>query len=774
DNYGYWVETDGYGTFWASEGDISSDLNPELLKEQKDLDDACAAFEDKARTFAQSKTFQRAKGGARGFYPFGKGKGKKGKPKGNFGKGKGYGGWKGSSSSTSTSTTMGKPSNVLVTESALAVNGYTGCFICGDRNHGFRQCPNRASGSGQSSGKGKNVFWNTTVPSAMNGRIYMITEHEEQKVFVGGTDMMMDDPERPGGVVRETAGFGVLDIGATETVGSLEAIEKLCQLRGPHHAKEIKVIPHGQKSFRFGNNQVQRSESYILVPQQIGQQWLQLGIFTLDVGQIPILIGVKTLTKLGAILDVAAHLRANPMATEKNYGKSKGKGKKKMTIVVPPEEKYDSARMQGPDPRDERCVGAPCFGAHIPARPGPGSISGANKFAIWGCCQCGIRLSYTPAFGAHGLTRKAGPVSKDVETALAKEDPEKLKGTVKLKDAEQSLLNQLMKIKERKANLVKQAESSEKHNLEKPKKERMARGQSSSEPSPNVPPETREYIVFSSDPEGGSRGNGRAREEDSGEEGAGPDVSYAGPQSPEGGGDGGGPGVSGALGVMEDEEETSVDFEDVDETPDANYHDVMVNMTEEGKKMVNEQYSHYLSAINEAWSMMGIGENKGGMKVMELCCEENSGLGQAVEAVGGTINRCGLFNNCDIMKRAGYAKVEQLIEKERPDILWLSLPCGATSTIQALNRLTPESGAKSDKKIALARRRATRGISLVEKQIELGGEVLQEWPKENWGWGFASIRHFWKRRHRERRYFEAQVDGCAYGLVMEGEIIKKP
>ena len=43
----------------------------------------------------------------------------------------------------------------------------------------------------------------------------------------------------------------------------------------------------------------------------------------------------------------------------------------------------------------------------------------------------------------------------------------------------------------------------------------------------------------------------------------------------------------------------------------------------------------------------------------------------------------------------------------------------------------------------------------MEKQIELGGEVLQEWPKESWGWGFASIRNVWKQRHRERRYFEA-------------------
>ena len=106
--------------------------------------------------------------------------------------------------------------------------------------------------------------------------------------------------------------------------------------------------------------------------------------------------------------------------------------------------------------------------------------------------------------------------------------------------------------------------------------------------------------------------------------------------------------------MMENEEETSVDFEDVDEPPDTNYHDVMVNMTEEDKQMVNEQYSHYLDAIKEAWSMMGIGENKGGVKVMELCCEENSGLGQAVESVGGTIIRCGLFN-CDIMKKAGGA-----------------------------------------------------------------------------------------------------------------------
>ena len=91
------------------------------------------------------------------------------------------------------------------------------------------------------------------------------------------------------------------------------------------------------------------------------------------------------------------------------------------------------------------------------SRPGPGAASAES-----GC------RTLQPS--EHGLTRKAGPLSKDVETALAKEDPEKLKGTVKLKDArvglngaEQSLPNQLAKIKEKKANLVKQAENSEKN-----------------------------------------------------------------------------------------------------------------------------------------------------------------------------------------------------------------------------------------------------------------------------------------------------------------------
>ena len=76
DNYGQWFETDGFGNYWTSEMDDG------LTTEQaKELDEAYSAYETKARTFQQSRQYQRAKGQSRGFYPINKGKKGKGKAK---------------------------------------------------------------------------------------------------------------------------------------------------------------------------------------------------------------------------------------------------------------------------------------------------------------------------------------------------------------------------------------------------------------------------------------------------------------------------------------------------------------------------------------------------------------------------------------------------------------------------------------------------------------------------------------------------------------------
>ena len=49
---------------------------------------------------------------------------------------------------------------------------------------------------------------------------------------------------------------------------------------------------------------MKQSESYLLLPQHVGAKKVLLGIYTLMAEKVPILIGMRTLTKLGAIVDV--------------------------------------------------------------------------------------------------------------------------------------------------------------------------------------------------------------------------------------------------------------------------------------------------------------------------------------------------------------------------------------------------------------------------------------------------------------------------------------
>ena len=110
---------------------------------------------------------------------------------------------------------------------------------------------------------------------------------------------------------------------------------------------------------------------------------------------------------------------------------TENKGNKVRAQAPPTVEKYDWARTQGPDPRDERTLGSPCFGNHVEQPPGKGSTSGSNQWARWtGCAACGLRLSYTPTWGSHGMTRAAGPLCQDVRQQLEIKKPEK--GSVEL------------------------------------------------------------------------------------------------------------------------------------------------------------------------------------------------------------------------------------------------------------------------------------------------------------------------------------------------------
>lgn len=101
-----------------------------------------------------------------------------------------------------------------------------------------------------------------------------------------------------------TAGFGVLDGGATKTMASIHALECLeQQCKEQQLPGIVKVDTSDRPLFGFGNSDQNRcvSTCYVRLPTQ--EQPMSLRIHALDQGRAPVLISVDTLRKLGAIID---------------------------------------------------------------------------------------------------------------------------------------------------------------------------------------------------------------------------------------------------------------------------------------------------------------------------------------------------------------------------------------------------------------------------------------------------------------------------------------
>ena len=144
--YAWWnLEADGeyyhqdtFGTYWAwSESEAWNSVLWSSPDEAKPVVEAYAAYEEKMRTFQDSRRATAAKNASRGFYPKGKWKGKQ-----SFGKkGKGYG-----SRPTFSSPSTASSSPVMAVQGGGKPGSpsYSGCFICGSKDHDFRSCPKRS------------------------------------------------------------------------------------------------------------------------------------------------------------------------------------------------------------------------------------------------------------------------------------------------------------------------------------------------------------------------------------------------------------------------------------------------------------------------------------------------------------------------------------------------------------------------------------------------------------------------------------------------------
>ena len=260
----------------------------------QELQDLYVAYEQKVRSFKEAREAVHQKGKSRGFFPISKG-GMKGKHKMN-GKGK---------KGTAFSVHQSSPGKGKGYSNPSSKPGYTGCFICGDKNHDYRSCPKRgqsSQGSTSLANKSRPIHYVSTSSSSC---AYMV-EDEPVAPTISQSDLHRlvltageVDP------ACDRLRYAVLDTGATETVGSLEAIEKIMLFRQEKFGQErVGINPHKQKCFKFGNAQERRSESYLLLPQTCQGQEFSLGIFTLDVPGVPVLLGVRTMKKLGTMIDI--------------------------------------------------------------------------------------------------------------------------------------------------------------------------------------------------------------------------------------------------------------------------------------------------------------------------------------------------------------------------------------------------------------------------------------------------------------------------------------
>ena len=107
------------------------------------------------------------------------------------------------------------------------------------------------------------------------------------------------------GSENDLNGYAVLDSGATETVGSLPALEALMLARFQQtgQIERVTVTSTPMKRFKFGNGSQDLSASHVLIPVMLGQQAVPMRVYTLDVSGVPLLVGIKTLRRLRAVID---------------------------------------------------------------------------------------------------------------------------------------------------------------------------------------------------------------------------------------------------------------------------------------------------------------------------------------------------------------------------------------------------------------------------------------------------------------------------------------
>ena len=199
---------------------------------------------------------------------------------------------------SSTTGSSGRPSSSVPDDSKMT------CLKCGKMGHRAANCPSK----GQQAQVANEEEDGECAPFVCYNEIHLATEVTPDKIEHG--EILVASPLMSTSQTMRQ-GYGVLDGGATRTLGSVKAIQTVLDINQAKHGttKLLGVNTEQRPVFSFGNSSEGRCASTISLGISAGQKDGNLTIHALDEGEGPVLLSVATLRSLGAVIDFALDAR---------------------------------------------------------------------------------------------------------------------------------------------------------------------------------------------------------------------------------------------------------------------------------------------------------------------------------------------------------------------------------------------------------------------------------------------------------------------------------
>ena len=101
-------------------------------------------------------------------------------------------------------------------------------------------------------------------------------------------------------------GHGIVDCGATRTIGGVEAVETLNDILVSRGHPPMEVDFQDRPVYKFGNGEVKRVRCRVKLTLLVRGEYVSFFVHVIEAQGIPILVSIDTLRNLGAIVDFEA------------------------------------------------------------------------------------------------------------------------------------------------------------------------------------------------------------------------------------------------------------------------------------------------------------------------------------------------------------------------------------------------------------------------------------------------------------------------------------